>query len=215
MNEINVKQIKEINNQCNAYKKKASELLAEKEYKTKTLNEMCARLSEILGVQVTTENLEQIYNERVEKITSTLKVCNDMIERIKLQESGVSVPQGVENTVRNTQVVENTQVVGQAVGGMNIQETNGGMSQQVNVTPQSMGVQQGSLAGLPTSDYKIPNEMLDMMPKTREVGNAVEGMGVGSPSPIKPTSFANLGGTVNLKQFMQSVPKDTEDVDGI
>lgn len=208
MNEINVKQIKEINNQCNAYKKKASELLAEKEYKTKTLNEMCARLSEILGVQVTTENLEQIYNERVEKITSTLKVCNDMIERIKLQESGVSVPQGVEHGVGNTQGV------GQTVGGMNVQEINSGMTQQVNVIPQSMGVQQGSLAGLPTSDYKIPNEMLDMMPKTQ--GVSVEtGVGVGNSSPIKPTSFANLGGTVNLKQFMQSVPKDTEDVDGI
>lgn len=202
MNEINVKQIKEINNQCNAYKKKASELLAEKEYKTKTLNEMCARLSDILGVQVTTENLEQIYNERVEKITSTLKVCNDMIERIKLQESGVSVPDQT-----NTQV-------GQTVGGMGVQAINGGMTQQVNVTPQSMGVQQGRLAGLPTSDYKIPNEMLDMMPKTQEVGVGA-GVGVGNTSPIKPTSFANLGGTVNLKQFMQSVPKDTEDVDGI
>lgn len=202
MNEINVKQIKEINNQCNAYKKKASELLAEKEYKTKTLNEMCARLSDILGVQVTTENLEQIYNERVEKITSTLKVCNDMIERIKLQESGVSVPDQT-----NTQVE-------QTVGGMGIQAINGGMTQQVNVTPQSMGVQQGSLAGLPTSDYKIPNEMLDMLPKTQEVAVGA-GVGVGNTSPIKPTSFANLGGTVNLKQFMQSVPKDTEDVDGI
>lgn len=194
MSEIDVRKIKEVNNQCNAYKKKASELLAEKEYKTKALNDMCIRLSEILGIEVTTANLKDIYNQRVEKVNQTLQICNDMIERIKRQEAGEEEAEG-----NNT---------GSLLGEFRQQEQ---PQVAVNTEANYFGSTQ-SLGSMPESDYKMPSGMVNMLPPEMREKAAQMGQ-QGSSGGQRETGFGgigvpNVGTGVNLKSFLSSVPKE-------
>ena len=84
---INVEEIKKYNNMLREYKEKASKIKAEMEFNKAEINRMCAELTVELGMQVTEDNLVQVYNERVEKINSTLENGKEILRQIALSSS--------------------------------------------------------------------------------------------------------------------------------
>jgi hypothetical protein len=86
---IDVNQIKQYNASLKQYKDKAANLNAEIEYTNKELDALCKELTAELGVEVTRDNVEQIYNEQVEKINSTLQSGNAVLAKIAGEEQTV------------------------------------------------------------------------------------------------------------------------------
>lgn len=80
---IDIAQVKQYNTLLKQYKEQAAKISVEIEFNQKELNNICAELSNELGVSVTPDNLEQIYNERVAKIESTLKSGMEILNRIQ------------------------------------------------------------------------------------------------------------------------------------
>lgn len=83
---VDINQVKQYNATLRQYKDQAAKIQAEIGFNRKELESICAELTAELGVSVTPENIEQIYNERVAKIQSTLASGNEILNRIK-QES--------------------------------------------------------------------------------------------------------------------------------
>lgn len=74
------------NAELKKYQDQASQLRAGIEYSTKELERLCGELSKELGITVTPENIESIREERLAKIENTLKVGNEILNRIKSEE---------------------------------------------------------------------------------------------------------------------------------
>ena len=87
---INVEEIKRYNESLRAHNERATKLKAEIEFNTVELNRLCAELSAELGIQVTIENLENIYNDRVAKINDTLKTGTEILRRIAEEEASAN-----------------------------------------------------------------------------------------------------------------------------
>jgi hypothetical protein len=105
---IDVNQIKQYNASLKQYKDKAANLNAEIEYTNKELDALCKELTAELGVEVTRDNVEQIYNEQVEKINSTLQSGNAVLAKIAGEEQkALEQPQQVQSqpTVQSQPVV--------------------------------------------------------------------------------------------------------------
>lgn len=85
---VDINQVKQYNATLRQYKDQASKISAEIDFNKKELASICAELTAELGVTVTPENIEQIYNERVAKIQSTLASGNEILNRIR-QESNL------------------------------------------------------------------------------------------------------------------------------
>lgn len=83
MKNVDVAQVKQYNTLLKQYKDQATKIRAEIEFNSKELNTLCAELSSELGIQVTPENIEQVYNERVEKINSTLESGMEILSRVQ------------------------------------------------------------------------------------------------------------------------------------
>lgn len=83
---LNVEEIKRYNESLRAQRERASKLNLEIEINTAELNRICAELTNELGIQVNASNLEQIYNERVAKINSTLQNGTEILKRVAEEE---------------------------------------------------------------------------------------------------------------------------------
>ena len=86
MNGVDINQVKQNNEQLKKYKEQAAKIKVEIEMNTSELNRLCEELTAELGVQVTPDNIEQIYNDRVEKVRNTLQSGTEIMDRIR-QES--------------------------------------------------------------------------------------------------------------------------------
>lgn len=86
MNGVDINQVKQYNEQLKRYKEQAAKIKVEIEMNTSELNRLCEELTAELGVQVTPDNIEQIYNDRVEKVRNTLQSGTEIMDRIR-QES--------------------------------------------------------------------------------------------------------------------------------
>lgn len=87
---VNIEEVKRYNASLKQYKERASQVRAGIEYSTKELERLCAELSTELGVVVTPENIQQIRQERLEKIQNTLTVGNEILNRIKSEEEAAN-----------------------------------------------------------------------------------------------------------------------------
>lgn len=85
---MDIQRIKEYNNLCNQYKKKASDIQAEINYCKNALEDLCKTLTEQLGIMVTPDNLKQIYEEREAKTANTIISGTAIMENIKRAERG-------------------------------------------------------------------------------------------------------------------------------
>ena len=98
---INVEEIKRYNESLRAHKERASKLKAEIEFSSAELVRLCEELTDELGIQVTPENLDQIYQDRVEKINNTLEVGKDILSRIEAEETNMRLEQEQSNIINN------------------------------------------------------------------------------------------------------------------
>ena len=83
---VDLNQVKQYNASLKQYKDKAASLNAEIEYTNKEIDALCLELSNELGVQVTRDNIQQIYDEQVAKINSTLQSGNAVLAKIASEE---------------------------------------------------------------------------------------------------------------------------------
>ena len=91
---VNLDDIRKYNASLKQYKDKAASLNAEIEYTNRELDSLCAELTAELGVQVTRENVEEIYNEQIAKINSTLQSGNAVLAKIASEEQALATGAG-------------------------------------------------------------------------------------------------------------------------
>ena len=89
---VNIEDVKRYNQELKKYQNQASQIKAGIEFNTKELERLCRELSAELGVTVTPENIDQIRAERIAKIENTLKVGNEILQRIKNEEAQANSP---------------------------------------------------------------------------------------------------------------------------
>lgn len=87
---VDLNQVKQYNASLKQYKDKAASLNAEIEYTNKEIDALCAELTTELGIQVTRDNIQQIYDEQVSKINSTLQSGNAVLAKIASEEQAAS-----------------------------------------------------------------------------------------------------------------------------
>lgn len=104
---VDINQIKQYNASLKQYKDRAAALKAEIEYTNKEIDNLCAELTTELGVTVTRDNVEQIYNEQVEKINSTLQSGTAVLAKIASEEQN-STPVQPAQPVQNMQTAQPT-----------------------------------------------------------------------------------------------------------
>lgn len=141
MEKLNIERIREYNTKCNEYKTKLSNTIAERKIMSDNLTNLCSQLSAQLGINVTPDNLEQVYTERSQAIKQTLESGEEILRRIE----------GAENVGTPSDGVEQPQMVmPQSTGFEN--------AQPVRVTEQPVQpAQTGNFGGLPESNYKMPS----------------------------------------------------------
>lgn len=105
---VNLEEIKKYNNSLKQYKDKAASLNTEIEYINKELTTLCTELTQELGVEVTLDNIEQIYEEQVSKINSTLQSGNAVLSKIQSEEQN-QANMSMQSTVSNSSVAPVTQ----------------------------------------------------------------------------------------------------------
>lgn len=108
---VNIDEIKKYNASLKQCRDRAASLNAEIEYTNKEIDALCVELSQELGITVTRENAEQVYNEQLEKINSTLQSGNAVLSKIASEESGAQQAQNGINTEQNSQYQQQLQSV--------------------------------------------------------------------------------------------------------
>ena len=73
---IDLGQVRQYNSALKTYKDQSASLNAEIEYTNNEIDNLCVQLTQELGIQVTRDNIEQVYNDEVAKINSTLQSGN-------------------------------------------------------------------------------------------------------------------------------------------
>lgn len=99
---VDINQVKQYNTSLKQYRDKAANINAQIEFTQKELDTICKELSAELGVEVNESNIEQIYNEQVEKINATLKSGNTVLAKIAEEEQKIVTGQVVNQTVNQT-----------------------------------------------------------------------------------------------------------------
>lgn len=107
---INIDEVKQYNASLKQYKEKAAQLNAEIEYTNKEIDELCTELSSELGITVTKDNIEQIYEEQVNKINMALQSGKAVLAKIATEENNQITNQNVAN-VDQTPIATPTQTV--------------------------------------------------------------------------------------------------------
>lgn len=109
---IDLNQVKQYNASLKQYRDKAASLNAEIEYTNKEIDALCAELTSELGIQVTRDNIQQIYDEQVSKINSTLQSGNAVLAKIASEEQAASVASQVATA---STVAPTSQIISAAV----------------------------------------------------------------------------------------------------
>lgn len=79
---IDLNAVEAYNKQLKTCKETVAKLQAELEYTEKSLNDICAELTTSLGVQVTPQNIEEVYAEQAQKIQQSLKTGTAVLQKI-------------------------------------------------------------------------------------------------------------------------------------
>lgn len=126
---IDLSQVRQYNSTLKTYKDQSASLNAEIEYTNNEIDSLCAQLTQELGIQVTRDNIEQVYNDEVAKINSTLQSGNAVLAKIASEEQNransntVGSTSGAAPQMASTPVQQNTADVQQStapVGNTNV-----------------------------------------------------------------------------------------------
>lgn len=156
---VDLNQIKQYNASLKQYKDKAASLNAEIDYTNKELDALCSELTAELGVQVTRDNIEQIYEEQVNKINSTLQSGNAVLAKIANEEQ-IAQQQSLQSQAQQT-VTQQAPVESQAPQAPQAPV----LTQSVLNQVENNGVAQGT----------------QQIPPTQTVGQPVAGSIFGNP----------------------------------
>ncbi len=139
---VNMEEIKSYNARLKTSKEQINRYQAEIEYTQKELQNHLAELSQTLGMTVTVDNIEEVYNNEVNKINTMLQSGKAVLDKIDNV-----------NNAETTQVEQSVVPVMQTVG----QIDNNGI--QVGVAPQQvdMSNQQVSTPVTPTPVNNVFN----------------------------------------------------------
>lgn len=127
---IDLSQVRQYNSTLKTYKDQSASLNAEIEYTNNEIDSLCAQLTQELGIQVTRDNIEQVYNDEVAKINSTLQSGNAVLAKIASEEQSRANSNTVGNTsgaapqMTSTPVQQNTADVQQSTAP--VENTNAG-----------------------------------------------------------------------------------------
>lgn len=142
---IDLSQVRQYNSTLKTYKDQSASLNAEIEYTNNEIDSLCAQLTQELGIQVTRDNIEQVYTDEVAKINSTLQSGNAVLAKIASEEQNransntVGSTSGAAPQMTSTPVQQNTADIQQStapVGNTNA----GGLSD--NTLPPFTGAAQ-------------------------------------------------------------------------
>lgn len=79
---VDIEQVKQYNSQLKGYKEQASRITAQIDYSKAELTNLCNELTAELGKQVTPENIEEVYNEFMSNLKSTLDTGTTILTQI-------------------------------------------------------------------------------------------------------------------------------------
>lgn len=142
---IDLERVRSYNSKCNDYKKKLSNILAERKFMAERLEQTCAQLSKQLGVTVTPDNIEDIYNSKSQEIMQTLETGEEILRRIESEDSDMAPAQ---------QVVQNNVPVG---------SVDMSTPKVANEPTGNPGGFNGGFGSMPQSDYKMPSGFADSL----------------------------------------------------
>lgn len=120
---IDLSQVRQYNSTLKTYKDQSASLNAEIEYTNNEIDSLCAQLTQELGIQVTRDNIVQVYNDEVAKINSTLQSGNAVLAKIASEEQNRANSNTVESTsgvapqMASTHVQQSTAPVGNTNAG--------------------------------------------------------------------------------------------------
>lgn len=103
---VNIEEIKQYNQNLRAHTERASKLRAEIEFNNAELARACAELTAELGIQVTLDNIESIYAERVSSINSTLQSGMEILRRVAEEEKAANDEEALKSIVNNGGIIE-------------------------------------------------------------------------------------------------------------
>ena len=83
MDKIDIQRIRKYNEELTEQKRKASDIKARLEFNRGELDRLCKELTEELGVEVTPDNIEIVYKQALEKVSSTLEVGEEILNRLR------------------------------------------------------------------------------------------------------------------------------------
>ena len=151
LNGVNVEQIKQYNQQLREQKERASTIDAEIKFNSSELERLCNELTAQLGIQVTPDNIEQIYQEKVQEINNTLETGQEILRRVAEEEKQASQPAQTQTvqTVQPMQQVQNQQSVQTAQQTQPVSsQTGNGFIQQIQTVYQ------------PKPDEDLPRDLI-------------------------------------------------------
>lgn len=136
---IDLSQVRQYNSTLKTYKDQSASLNAEIEYTNNEIDSLCAQLTQELGIQVTRDNIEQVYNDEVAKINSTLQSGNAVLAKIASEEQNransntVGSTSGAAPQMASTPVQQNTADIQQSTAPVG--NTNAGGSSDSTLPP--------------------------------------------------------------------------------
>lgn len=142
---IDLDRVRSYNSKCNDYKKKLSNILAERKFMAERLEQTCAQLSKQLGMTVTPDNIEEVYESKSKEIMQTLETGEEILRRIESDDSDMTPKQ---------QVVQNSM----PVGGVDMSTP-----KTVNEPTGNPGGFNNGFSGMPQSDYRMPSGFADSL----------------------------------------------------
>lgn len=159
---IDLGQVRQYNSALKTYKDQSASLNAEIEYTNNEIDSLCVQLTQELGIQVTRDNIEQVYNDEVAKINSTLQSGNAVLAKIASEEQN----RANSNTVGNTSG---------AVGNVGTTATANIPAPQVASTPvQQNTAPVGNTNASGLADSTLPPFTGAVQPQFSTVNGAVE-----------------------------------------
>ena len=147
MANLDLERIRQYNKKCNDYKNKLSNIMAERKIMKDNLDNLCRQLSAQLGMEVTPDNLSQVYEERSQAIMQTLESGEDILRRIEGADSGVGTGTVAGDNFANATPLNVAPNVNDGFG-------------QATPAPQPV---QSVPPKMPESTYKMPSQFGNMM----------------------------------------------------
>lgn len=88
--DVNIESVKQYNASLKQYKDASAKLTAEIEFNERELKSLCEQLTKELGVEVTVDNIDKIYDEQVQKINQALETGTAILSKIEQEASGAT-----------------------------------------------------------------------------------------------------------------------------